>query len=945
MGDARERALAKIREAKEKRLTELDLINRAKKYKLTEIPPEVFELEWLEKLYLRRNQLTEIPETITRLSHLSVLDVSDNQLTKIPETITRITNLSKLNLSDNQLTEIPKTITRLSHLSALDVSDNKLTEIPETITRLNNLSQLYLRRNQLTKIPETITRLNNLSRLDLRRNQLTEIPEAITRLSNLSVLDLSGNQLTEIPESITRLSNLSVLDLSGNQLTEIPESITRLSNLSMLDLSGNQLTEIPEAITRLSNLSLLYLNRNQLKEIPEAITRLSNLSVLALGDNPLETPPREVAERGIRAIREYFRQLREEGEESLYEAKMLIVGEAGAGKTTLAKKIDNPDYQLQSQEASTEGIDVLRWSFPHQEQTFYVNIWDFGGQEIYHATHQFFLTKRSLYILVADSRKEDTDFYYWMNVVYYLSDNSPLLVVKNEKQDRQREINERTLRGQFTNFKETLPSNLATNRGWDEIINAIQHHITKLPHVGDKLPKTWKQVRQVLEQDSRHYISLEKYLEICQENGFQNREDALQLSQYLHDLGICLHFQNDDLLGKTVILKPEWATDAVYRVLDSEKVRKNSGYFTFSNLQEIWHEEKYANMWGELLRLMMMFQLCYEIPSKPKHYIAPQLLSENQPDYPWNKTDNRILRYTYPEFMPKGIVTRFIVAMHSYIYQQKYVWRSGVILQNHDKDTKAEVIEHYDKREINIRLVGKQKRELMTVIDHEFQKIHDSYSRLNYQQLIPCNCDTCQNSQSPHFYRLHILRKFISDAQEHIQCQNSYQMVDVRDLIGDVFGSQEESRNFAKDAQPSQQSINIINNVDNTNQAMSQDRGDINQSGNFGVGVNQGEIKDNAKAAGIYNEAEQQNLVQAAAEIQQLLEQLEQTYPTDTLSGKMQIATKATEKIENNAPLKQRILQALKAGEIFAIEEALNHPASSFVINALKDWQQSKPSN
>jgi len=95
----------------------------------------------------------------------------------------------------------------------------------------------------------------------------------------------------------------------------------------------------------------------------------------------------------------------------------------------------------------------------------------------------------------------------------------------------------------------------------------------------------------------------------------QNREDALQLSQYLHDLGICLHFQNDDLLGKIVILKPEWATDAVYRVLDSEKVINNFGCFTRSDLQEIWHEEKYANMQGELLRLMMMFQLCYEVPN------------------------------------------------------------------------------------------------------------------------------------------------------------------------------------------------------------------------------------------------------------------------------------------------------------------------------------------
>ncbi|WP_071518279.1 hypothetical protein [Geitlerinema sp. PCC 9228] len=38
---------------------------------------------------------------------------------------------------------------------------------------------------------------------------------------------------------------------------------------------------------------------------------------------------------------------------------------------------------------------------------------------------------------------------------------------------------------------------------------------------------------------------------------------------------------------------------------------------------------------------------------------------------------------------------------------------------------------------------------------------------------------------------------------------------------------------------------------------MSQNRGDTNQNGNFGVGVNQGKIKENAKAAGVYNEGEQ----------------------------------------------------------------------------------------
>ena len=132
------------------------------------------------------------------------------------------------------------------------------------------------------------------------------------------------------------------------------------------------------------------------------------------------------------------------GTECLYEAKLLIVGEPGAGKTSLARKIQDASYQLRGDEESTQGIGVLTWQFALEDgRPFRVNMWDFGGQEVYHATHQFFLTKRSLYILVADTRKEDTDFYYWLNAADLLSDHSPLIVVKNEKQDRHREINER----------------------------------------------------------------------------------------------------------------------------------------------------------------------------------------------------------------------------------------------------------------------------------------------------------------------------------------------------------------------------------------------------------------------------------------------------------------------------------------------------------------------
>jgi GTPase SAR1 family protein/3',5'-cyclic AMP phosphodiesterase CpdA len=700
------------------------------------------------------------------------------------------------------------------NLTTLGLSFNNLTEIPDSITRLQNLTMLDLRYNNITKIPDNITRLQNLTELDLSENNITKIPDSITRLQNLTELDLSENNITKIPDSITRLQKLTTLYLRNNNLTEIPDSITRLQNLTTLNLSVNNLAEIPESITRLQNLTALYLRGNKLTKIPD-ISRLQNLTTLDLRNNPIEIPPPEVVKNGIKAIKDYFRQLQAEGEDRIYEAKLLIVGEPGAGKTTLAKKIENENYILNPDEGSTKGIDIVRWDFKMENgQDFRVNIWDFGGQQIYHATHQFFLTKRSLYALVADIRREDDHLFYWLNAVELLSDNSPLLIIKNEMQNRKREINERYLRSQFTNLKEVYATNLATKRGLPEIKDAIKFYIKNLPIVGTPLPKTWVKVRETLEKDDRNYISLEEYMKICEDNGFKQDNDKLQLSGYLHDLGICLHFQDDPILRKTVILKPEWGTDAVYRVLDDKGIIDNLGRFNHNDLASIWSEPKYANMHAELLQLMLNFKLCYRLPGKDNTYIAPQLLTEDQPEYPWDENENLIIRYFY-EFMPKGMLTRFIVAMHTYIADEKYVWRTGSILER-DK-TRAEVIEYYDRRDINVRIVGMHKKELMTLITDELDRIHDSFNRLKYKKLIQCNCSECWNNQEPNFFEFETLRRYLENRRNKIQCPKSFQNVDVRKLIDDVFGQKRDTEEEPKPTnKPEPQKADTISSTSST---------------------------------------------------------------------------------------------------------------------------------
>ena len=96
---------------------------------------------------------------------------------------------------------------------------------------------------------------------------------------------------------------------------------------------------------------------------------------------------------------------------------------------------------------------------------------------------------------------------------------------------------------------------------------------------------------------------------------------------------------------------------------------------------------------------------------------------------------------------------------------------------------------------------------------------------------------------------------------------------------------------------------------------------------------------------GTINEAQQLKLREVAEEIQVLLQQLEQTYNTNTTTGKMAIASQAIELIDNNQILRGKILDTLKADGITALKQLINQPTANFVFIALEDWQKTKVSS
>lgn len=840
------------------KLTAINLTNN----NLTNLSEVLCQLPHLITLVLSNNKLTTLPEALSQLVNLDTLNLSTNQLASLPCKLDQLTKLTTLDLSGNKLTDWPEALSHLTNLTDLNLAHNKLASLPESIGQLTNLTSLNLNGNKLTYLPEALCQLTNLIILSLDGNNLDSLPEMLGQLTNLSVLNLKNNVLIDLSDMFCQFHDLQVLLLDNNQFAAIPDVVYEMNSLRELSFGnsfGNSFgpleqvanfykistlaRRLPMNLERVNNeddatykkvrhyLDLLYRDDfmegigkytavfpqietleqsktegNHITTISPKLLQLDKLEKFKVRGNPITTPPPEIVAQGLDAIRNYFQQAQQQGMAPLYAAKVLIVGEPGAGKTTLLRKLVDPDYLVPNTcEDSTLGVDVhIGWEFPlvnNSNITFTANLWDFGGQQIQYLIHHFFLTSRSLYILVADDREQRTDFDYWFRIIELLGNNSPLLVVLNEKQHRSiSNFDRQKYRERYAEFfMDTRDVDFSLEDGRiDALRRKIQRMLAELPHVGTLLPKQWISVRRALEmRRNENYLTLNDYFAICREYGISNETDQLQLSGYLHDLGIVLHFQHDPGLVDMVIVNPVWATRGVYQLLSDNSVVQQQGRFSHKWLGQIWKAQEYNFLErGKLLALMLKdnFELCFKLSDNDGgEYLAPQLLPTLRPKFSWNERDNLRFRFQYP-FLPKGLISRLIVRLGDYIEQTAGVnlmWGRGAVFNRNG--VRAWVEEDETRRDglkvIDVAVSGgtaRQRREFLTQIRGELGVIHHrSFATISYDEMIPCNCPDCCQS-SPTFFEHKTLLKYERAGRRTIVCEKELRDVVVKSLLDGV---------------------------------------------------------------------------------------------------------------------------------------------------------------
>lgn len=593
------------------------------------------------------------------------------------------------------------------------------------------LRDLNLSGNRITRFSFTPV-LETLEHLDLSENKSLQTVEFSVLLPRLErwVCTQSGLQELVVPQ----LPALKWLDLRRNELARISFE-GGCHSLAWLDLSHNQLEALP-----MKNGAIL-LRPEDLDGI------LPKINHLRLAKNPLPETLLSFMENRqgnvLEIVKRYLRELEKGTPAADNECKLLLIGNGGVGKTCFKERLlgnDCPEVW-----DSTHGI-IIEDQFPLSD--WVLNIWDFGGQDIYHATHRLFMQANCVYLLFWDIETEAArkspplresgeercyDNYpltYWLDYAHSRSGGrAPLLLVQtkvNQPQHGKKDLPDIRTRysGHFTMLEfHHIDSMLPDQRknGYRNLLNDIESAVSVLKPAGAVMPANYAEIRlqlRDLRKAGRTHLDLEDYLDRAKRLDIESPMEVLE--KWLTGSGVV--FYRKGLFNNQIILDQAWAIKAIYTIFDRNKggyyyeILSRQGRFSGGDLKRFWAEKASEAECELFLSFMLSCELCFETspdenrwerPFGERTFIAPQLLPDEKPgsasivERQWNKNPKLEMMYFHyrHQFLHYGVIQSFIVRTQQ-LANVDDIWRNGILLEENGENV---LIERVDKNDILVK--------------------------------------------------------------------------------------------------------------------------------------------------------------------------------------------------------------------------------------------------
>jgi internalin A len=675
--------------------------------------------------------LKPIP-TIENLRTLVIYQVSEldfNELRKCKE-------LNRIRLSGIQNTELD--FSPISHIKELVIQGRGMFDI----TRLSVLDKL----NLLALIDFELVNLSDLENfigldalyLDRCHHLNPELLPNLKNLKRLYVSDCGVEGLTWIGKYAESVNHLT---LSENKFDDITE-LCHLKKLAFLDISDNSVSDL-DALSDLENLRDLRIWGNKIEVIPESLIRRIEhpLGFKELPEgNPIKFPPVELFAQGKDATLQWF-DARKKGDSPLNEVRVMLIGHGSAGKTSLMKRLTLGDYD--DNEDSTHGINMDAWYVKEEDRTVKANLWDFGGQQMQHSVHKFFLSNACLYVLVSDNRKED-DPQYWLEHIRTLAKDAPVVVVYNKQDQKPDEIlGRKVLRDRYPNIIGFYNVSCKSGYGIPELRKDLEKLVLESESSKRLFPITWFNVKKRLEEATtigKNHLSYAAYQVMCEEEDVQTESEQRTLLTILSSIGT-ISFFDDAELDRLQILNPEWVTEGVYRIVTDDRVADRKGDITLKDFPSLLYPEKKGDFeykkehYPYLLALMKKFELCHV--REDGHILIPARFSTepkaNYVDY--RGKDARLYFFFYHSFLPVSIIHRFITRHLKYTVNEDY-WYRGIVIKDPSSDTEAFVELNEQEGRIYLWLKGEDIVGYWGYLRRQLRELSDFFNGIAYDEYV-----------------------------------------------------------------------------------------------------------------------------------------------------------------------------------------------------------------
>ncbi len=575
----------------------------------------------------------------------------------------------------------------------LDLGDLPLESLPESIGKLDHLRVLGLGKH-VPRLGEAGVRWEYGPG---RPNQVFRSLGPLAGLTALTTLNLSGCEGVGELGPLAGLTALTTLGLSGCKGVRELGPLAGLTALATLSLSGCEGVGELGPLAGLTALTTLTLSGchgiRQVQPIRGLLRHLDELYLYGCSflDLPAHLYGADWSENVAEPVRRHFVALATQRRGEDVECKLLVVGNGAAGKTSLVHLILEEPHQ--DDEPTTHGIHLGVWQTDlHLEGSdapvpARVNIWDFGGQDLYHETHRLFFQSGAVYLVVWDPWEAERpdqnagDWYtdkkgslqYWIDQLVAVDRQARILVVRNkadldggrvdpdwrERLPRHQEAiadgriqfvrlsaKDRSRRYQAERGKlfAWLAGAVAAVLGGPEKRAAGKGRLAV-----KEVVRGWQAANDTVVRANETaggnkqplpypFVTRAGFDAIVRQHcaGSPDADDTSYVLQWLHRTGVL--YWNEALFGERVLIDQRWAIQGIYTLLDREvsypRLQPALGRFTAAHLARwAWDAAGYSPEEQRLfLKFMQSCGLCFlllkaeESAAGQAVYVAPDYL-------------------------------------------------------------------------------------------------------------------------------------------------------------------------------------------------------------------------------------------------------------------------------------------------------------------------------